>query len=83
MRAKNGHEMTRQDAIQIIALASGADPTALSEHWETIGVGMIKRAKRLMHPDTAEQLDENAKRHRHEMFIRVGQAEAVLSGASQ
>ena len=79
----NGHKMTRREAIEIIALASGADSAALSDHWETLGEAMIKRAKKLMHPDGADQLDENAKRHRHEMFVSIGQAEAVLMGGGK
>jgi len=74
---KNGN-MSRRDAIELIALGAGCDATQLSDHWETLGEAMIKRAKKLMHPDTAEQMDEHAKRHRHEMFVRIGQAEAVL-----
>ena len=74
---KNGH-MSRRDAIELIALGAGCDATQLSDHWETLGEAMIKRAKKLMHPDTAEQMDENAKRHRNEMFVRIGQAEQVL-----
>jgi hypothetical protein len=76
--ATNG-KMTRQDAIQIIALVVNADPTSLSDHWESIGEAMIKRAKKLMHPDAGDQSDENVKRHRHEMFVRIGQAEEVMS----
>ncbi len=78
--ASNG-KMTRQDAIEIIALVVNADPTALSDHWDSIGEAMIKRAKKLMHPDAGDQSDENVKRHRHEMFVRIGQAEEVLMSA--
>jgi len=80
LEAPNG-KMSRQDAIEIIALVVNTDPTALSDHWESIGAAMIKRAKYLMHPDAGDQSDENVKRHRHEMFVRIGQAEEVLMSA--
>jgi hypothetical protein len=38
-------------------------------------------SKKLMHPDAGDQSDENVKRHRHEMFVRIGQAEEVLMSA--
>lgn len=61
-------------------LVVNADAAVLSDQWESVGEAMIKRAKKLMHPDAGDQLNENVLRHRHEMFIRIGQAEAVLCG---
>ena len=42
---------------------------------------ICKRARIEYHPD--QVADENAKLHRHEIFVRIGQAEKVLTGVER
>jgi hypothetical protein len=72
---KNGR-MTREQAMLCIALAVGADPVVLREHWDTVGEAMIKRAKKVNHPDLAH--DDEGRKSAHEIFVTIGQAEEVL-----
>lgn len=73
---RNG--MSKEGAAATIAAIVGADPHVLLENWETIGPAMVKRAKVLSSPDHAA--DEADRVRRHELFVKIGQAEEVLTG---
>lgn len=69
-------KMDRDTAMQFIASLVGAHIDQLRLNWETIGAGMILRAKKLNHPDHGtSELD---KRARHDTFVKIGEAERVL-----
>jgi hypothetical protein len=69
----NGNgKMSREVAIALIASLVGANAVTLDQNWATVGEAMLKRAKKLHHPD--------APGGSHETFVAIGQAEEVLCG---
>ncbi|SRR6266481_774472 len=65
-------KMDRASALKFIASLVGADADTLDRNWKTVGEAMLKRAKKLQHPD--------APGGSHETFVAIGQAEEVLCG---
>jgi hypothetical protein len=72
IEAPSNGKMTREQALVFLASLTGSNAVALDEHWSTVGEAMLKRAKKLHHPD--------APGGSHEMFVKIGQAEEVLCG---
>lgn len=70
-------KMSREAAAHVIAEVVGADPNTLLFSWDTIGPAMAKRAKILASPDHAT--DEADRERRHELFVKIGEAERILS----
>jgi hypothetical protein len=68
--------MSREKALEFLSSLGGYRVDALESAPELIEAA-IKRLRLDYHPDRANG-DENARRHRHEIFVRIGQAEEVL-----
>jgi len=71
-------KMSKEEAARFVAELSGQQHVRQDDL-----EGVLRTLKIQYHPDRAEQLDDNAKRHRHELFVRIGQAEAVLCGGGK
>jgi hypothetical protein len=67
-------QMDQKAAVEFLNSLLGAGLSIQSDRH--VIAAICKRAKIEYHPDQAT--DENAKLHRHEIFVRIGQAEEVL-----
>ena len=76
LEAPASGKMTREQAIEFIAQVVGANVYVLGANWSTLGEAMIKRAKMIAYPDHA--VTEAVKIEKHEIFVKIGQAEEVL-----
>jgi hypothetical protein len=75
---KNG--MDRDDAAEFIGSLTDTSADNILRSDPVFMRNKLKALKVKYHPDHANGLDDNQKRHRHEMFVRIGQAEEVLCG---